>query len=72
MVSNSSNSSKQGRGPQDWMPNNKGLYCAYAKMWIAVKWEWNLAVNNTTFGTGPVNTSALPEYQYLQSLLSSC
>jgi hypothetical protein len=54
------------------MPNNTGLYCAYAKMWIAVKWEWNLALNNTTAGTGPINTSAQPEYQYLQSLLSSC
>jgi hypothetical protein len=37
-----------------------------------VKWEWNLAVNNTTAGTGTVNTGGLPEYQYLQSLLSSC
>jgi lysophospholipase L1-like esterase len=72
VVSNTSNSFKGAKGPQDWMPNNRGLYCAYAKMWIAVKWEWNLAVNNTTAGTGSSNTGALPEYQYLQSLLTSC
>ena len=71
VVSNSSNSSKGTRGPQDWLPNNTGMYCTYAKMWIAVKWEWNLAVNNTTLGTGPSNTNSLPEFQYLQSLLSS-
>ena len=71
VVSNTSNSSKQARGPQDWMPNNTGLYCAYAKMWIAVKWEWNLGVDTTIPGTGPVNTSALPEDQYLESILNN-
>jgi len=30
-------------------------------MWIAVKWEWNLAVNDATAGTGIANTAALPE-----------
>jgi lysophospholipase L1-like esterase len=72
VVSTTTNSSKQAKGPQAWMPPNTGLYCAFAKMYIAVKWEWNLAVNNTTAGTGAANTGNLPEYQYLQSLLGSC
>jgi lysophospholipase L1-like esterase len=72
VVSTTTNSSKQAKGPQDWMPPNTGLYCAFAKMYIAAKWEWNLAVDDTTAGTGPANTSHLPEFQYLQSLLSSC
>jgi hypothetical protein len=53
------------------MPNNTGLYCAYAKMWIAVKWEWNLGVDTTIPGTGSVNTSALPEDEYLESILNN-
>jgi hypothetical protein len=52
------------------MPDNTGMYCAYAEMWIAVKWEWTLAVNDTTPGTGSANTDALPEKQYLQSILT--
>jgi hypothetical protein len=71
VVSTSSNSSKNARGPQDWMPNNTGMYCAYAKMWIAVKWEWNLQVNDTTPGTGVNNPNKDPEAQYLASLLTS-
>jgi lysophospholipase L1-like esterase len=71
VVSNSSNASKGSKGPQDWMPNNTGMYCAYAKMWIAVKWEWNLGVNITTPGTGTSNPNALPESQYLQSILNT-
>lgn len=78
VVSTSSNSSKGASGPQDWMPNagggapnNTGLFCAYAEMWIAVKWEWNLGVNDSDPGTGPANTGALPEQQYLQSLLTN-
>jgi len=39
----------------------RDFYCAHAKMWIAVKWEWNLAVNDATAGTGIANTAALPE-----------
>jgi lysophospholipase L1-like esterase len=72
VVSNASNSAKQAKGPQDWMPDNAGMYCAFAKMYIEVKWEWHLAVNNTTAGTGTANTGKLPEYQYLKSLLSGC
>jgi hypothetical protein len=71
IVESSPNSAKQDSGPQDWMPVNQGMYCAYAKMWIEVKWEWNLAVNHTTAGTGPSNTNAAPEQQYLQYLLNT-
>jgi lysophospholipase L1-like esterase len=71
VVSSTTNSQKGSKGPQDWMPANTGMYCAYAKMWIAVKWEWNLRVNTTTAGTGTANTGGLPEEQYLQSILNT-
>ena len=45
-ASGSSNSSKSNQPPQSWLPSNKGMYCAYAKMWIAVKWEWNLSITS--------------------------
>lgn len=72
-VSTTTNSSKGAKGPQDWMPPNTGMYCTYVKMWIAVKWDWNLAVNNTTPGTASTsNPDALPEFQYLQDILNTC
>jgi lysophospholipase L1-like esterase len=46
-ASGPSNSSKKNSPPQSWMPSNygnAGVNCAYAKMWIAVKWEWNLSI----------------------------
>jgi len=61
-VSGGSNSSKGAKGPQSWMPDNKGMTCAYAKMWIAVKWDWNLAVS----------TAANGELAALQNALTSC
>ena len=48
------------------------MYCAYVKMYIEVKWEWNLEVNVETAGTGKANINKLPEYGYLQSLLNGC
>ncbi len=43
-VSESTNSSKGDSPPQNWLPPNEGMYCAYAKMWITVKWQWNLTI----------------------------
>jgi GDSL-like Lipase/Acylhydrolase family len=45
VVSSNSNSQKQDFTPDKWMPANKGIACAYVKMWIAVKWDWNLGVS---------------------------
>ena len=47
-VSGSSNSSKgdlpPGSSPTGWLPGNPGMTCAYAKMWVAVKWQWDLSI----------------------------
>jgi lysophospholipase L1-like esterase len=66
VVSTTTNSSKGASGPESWMPPNTGMACTYAKMWIAVMWEWNLPVNNTTAGKLSAN-----ELVALQNALSS-
>jgi len=73
IVGNSTNSSKGFNGPQNWMPPNKGMYCAYAKMWIAVKWQWDLAVVTAPVGTVifPNQTTGLSEQGALQYLLTN-
>ncbi len=72
IVGNSSNSSKQERSPDNWLPLNQGMYCAYAKMWIAVKWQWSLKVSTRTGGTSvfPDGTTGLSEKTALQYMLS--
>jgi lysophospholipase L1-like esterase len=69
VVSSSSNSSKQSSGPQQWMPDNKGMTCAYVKMWIAVKWDWDLGVSTVADGTMPHGPT---ELAMLQNTLSTC
>jgi hypothetical protein len=73
IVGNSSNSSKGARPPENWMPANQGMYCAYAKMWIEVKWQWNLAVATADVGTVifPGQTTGLSEQAALQYLLDN-
>jgi hypothetical protein len=73
IVGNSSNSSKQDSGPQDWMPANQGMWCAYAKMWIAVKWQWNLLVSAAPVGKVifPGQTTGLSEKDTLTYLLNN-
>jgi hypothetical protein len=66
-VSTSSNSSKQDKGPQDWMPANTGMNCAYVKMWIAAKWQWNLGLSQAA---GAINGNN--EKAFLQNILNSC
>jgi hypothetical protein len=73
IVGNSSNSAKGANPPEDWMPSNQGMYCAYAKMWIEVKWQWNLAVATADIGTFvfPDGTTGLSEQGALQYLLNN-
>jgi hypothetical protein len=68
-VSSTSNSSKGSGGPQSWLPPNTGMTCAYVKMWIADKWDWNLGVSTVADGTGPNGTTELAA---LQNILSTC
>ena len=71
IVGKSSNSTKQDRPPENWMPSNQGMYCAYAKMWIQVKWQWNLSVATEDVGTWPFpdGTTGLSEKDALQHIL---
>jgi lysophospholipase L1-like esterase len=73
IVGNSSNSAKGDSGPQSWMPQNQGMYCAYAKMWVEVKWQWDLAVATGPVGTVifPGQTTGLSEKDALQYLLNN-
>jgi len=45
------------------------MTCAYAKMWIAVKREWNLEVGTINDGT---NSAEPTERIFLQDTLNRC
>lgn len=45
-VSASSNRSKGDRDPAAWWPDQTGYRCTYAKMWVATKYRWGLAVQS--------------------------
>jgi hypothetical protein len=64
-----SNSSKGDSPPEVWMPANPGMTCAYVKMWIAVKWEWNLEVGTISDG---INNQVPTERIFLQDTLNNC
>jgi hypothetical protein len=68
-VSAASNGSKGNSPPEIWMPANPGMTCAYAKMWIAVKWEWNLEVGTIADG---INGNEPTERIFLQDTLNGC
>ena len=68
-VSSVSNSSKGDSPPEVWMPANTGMTCAYAKMWIAVKWEWSLEVGTIDDG---INGNEPTERIFLQDTLNGC
>jgi hypothetical protein len=44
-VSNSVNESKRAEEPGQWMPPNSDFRCRYLALWIAVKWRWDLSVD---------------------------
>lgn len=53
------NRSKGEQEPQDWMPQRAAYRCTYLANWVAVKWRWQLKVNNA-------------EADYLRSHLRAC
>ena len=69
-VSSTSNSSKGDSSPEEWMPNNTGMTCPYIKAWIAVKYNWALAVSTTV--DAPSNPIGTSELTFLQNTLKSC
>jgi hypothetical protein len=53
------NRSKGDKDPAAWRPPNEAYHCEYARRWIAIKSEWNLAVD-------------APERDALEEMLSTC
>lgn len=46
-VTTSSNSSKGDRDPASWQPSRTAYRCTYARMWIGVKYTWNLSLQSS-------------------------
>ena len=67
-VSNSSNSSKMDFSIEQWQPPNTGYWCAYAEMWVAIKYQYNLAIDGVLVQK-PATTD---EWDWLSNELSSC
>ena len=73
-VSSGSNNAKSNNPPEIWTPGiaagtNPGMTCAYVKMWIAVKWEWDLEVGTINDGSNPNEPN---ERIFLQNTLNGC
>ena len=45
-VSASSNRSKGDQDPSTWWPTRTTYRCTYAKMWVATKYRWGLALQS--------------------------
>ncbi|KAM3088752.1 hypothetical protein ACMFMG_000383 [Clarireedia jacksonii] len=45
-VTDNVNESKGDRGPEDWKPSLTSYWCTYAKMWIKVKYTYDLTVTS--------------------------
>jgi hypothetical protein len=43
-VSSSANRSKSDSSPDEWLPPDRGSWCAYVSAWVQVKARWDLAV----------------------------
>lgn len=46
-VSASSNRSKGDQDPSTWLPTRASFHCTYAKMWVATKYRWGLALQSS-------------------------
>ena len=44
-VTASSNRSKSDRDPAKWLPTSNSYRCTYVATWTAVKWRWQLSIN---------------------------
>jgi hypothetical protein len=45
-VTDNSNQSKSDRDPSEWLPPRSSYHCMYARMWVWVKYDWNLTVDS--------------------------
>jgi hypothetical protein len=46
-VTASTNRSKSGRSPDEWMPPRAGIACRYLGWWVAIKVRWRLSVDRS-------------------------
>jgi len=58
-VTDSANSSKGSRGPDEWKPPDSSYWCQYADSWVDIKVRWALTVTSAELST-------------LQSMLGTC
>jgi hypothetical protein len=49
-VSASTNTSNGDRGPEDWKPPRRKVWCLYARWWINVKTTWRLTITHREKG----------------------
>ncbi|WP_286900741.1 HNH endonuclease family protein [Thermocrispum sp.] len=45
-VTDDVNQSKGDKGPEDWKPPSQGYWCTYARMWIGVKYKYDLTTSS--------------------------
>ncbi|CAL9407382.1 HNH endonuclease family protein [Streptomyces sp. enrichment culture] len=58
-VTDNVNQAKGDQDPAEWMPPRTAYRCTYARMWVHVKYHWNLSVDSA-------------EKSALQSVLNNC
>lgn len=44
-VDDGANQEKGDKGPEAWMPPNRGYWCEYATRWVEIKAVWNLSAD---------------------------
>ena len=49
-VTASQNRSKSDRDPSNWIPPNTQYTCTYLAQWVAIKFRWNLSMDQSEFG----------------------
>jgi hypothetical protein len=57
---------------EEWQPPNPAYVCAYAELWVAIKYEWNLRVDNVTAANLPGRPgNGYTEAGYLSAILNN-
>lgn len=49
-VSGDANSAKGAADPSNWMPPNRGDWCRYLSVWVAIKARWALSMDESEYG----------------------
>jgi hypothetical protein len=68
-VSATTNGSKMDNSIESWQPPNTAYLCAYAEMMVAIKYQWNLQIDNTP-NTGAGLGAGYSEVGFLSAVLN--